>query len=942
MKINKNFKLLEKKAYKKYKIEYNEFKHKSGARIIWIKNKDKDRFFAIEFATFPQDKSGTPHILEHTLLHGSKKYPIFGNDPYAVLVRRRQLSVVNAYTYPDKTAYIFSAINNEDFLNTLDLYLDAVFNPSVLHEENIFRQEGWRIEKANGKYVYNGVVLNEMLASYGSYDRRLFEGIYSFVLRENPIYTNSSGGDPNYIVDLKYKKFIEFYKTFYNAKNAIVYLYGDVSPKAFDKIDEYLSAARKGKFFKQSVKFPKEQKTKTEYIKGDPRKDSAFAVAFPGFYAKDVKSNLALEIILRSLSTFSSDALRQVFEKSDLVQDFGFDYETYAPLHFVVAYFKHIDSSNFKKLDDLLFKAIKELAKEGLDKQRIKSQLDKAEFILEKMVHDTSLGEVIFDELSKFWRQGKAYHLFELPRYIKELKEELEKNPEYFDKLFKKVFLNNKHIQKFKLKAKADYEEYSRLQAKQEKLNQLSEKAKAKIEKQIKEFQEFKQHKDDLSIISPSNLSKTSKTNLLKNSLEKLNLSEKDGTKIIFNKLSSKVTKNQILFNLSHLSLEELQRASVLVSSLDRFASKRLKRDEIDSELSKFLPRFSKEILAKNVDKNQVFLHINLEYLQKHEAKAKDLLEIYINDLKLSEDILKDQLLKLQSNLKSAIKNWSQAYPMVARLANASISKEASLIDSIQGFDFLNFINKEIENFDLDAYLALYAKLFAGGIDYILRSSKVENSDFNPHILSSRSGEAKLKNDVKLRSLDDEIFLTDGLGANINSLAFNYNPQDYFLLKYVAMLLNFNYLWENIRVKGGAYGAYIMLDFKSSASFTSFNDPNIEKSYEYFLRSLSEALDNISAEDLEGAKARTLLYFDQPKSSWSLPTYFLDLLLDGVELGELDKQKNRILSLSKEDLKEFMQNILKNIEKKSKKLTLSDKALLKELPGGFRVKELDI
>ena len=215
---------------------------KSGARIFAVSCDDENKVFSIGFRTPPEDSTGVAHILEHSTLCGSEKFPV--KDPFVELVKGSLNSFLNAMTYPDKTVYPVASCNEKDFQNLMDVYMDAVFNPNIYKEPNIFMQEGWHyeLESPEADLIYNGVVYNEMKGAFSSPEEVLDRYTRKVLFPDN-CYGQESGGDPAFIPDLTYDQFLNFHKRYYHPSNSYIYLYGDMdmAEKLEWLNDQYLS-----------------------------------------------------------------------------------------------------------------------------------------------------------------------------------------------------------------------------------------------------------------------------------------------------------------------------------------------------------------------------------------------------------------------------------------------------------------------------------------------------------------------------------------------------------------------------------------------------------------------------------------------------------------------------------------------------------------------------
>ena len=230
MNINalKNYELVQQKTLNDLQSEGYLLRHiKSGARVLLMENSDENKVFSIGFRTPPEDSTGVPHILEHSVLCGSKNFPV--KDPFVELVKGSLNTFLNAMTYPDKTVYPVASCNDKDFQNLMHVYMDAVFYPNIYQHDEIFRQEGWsyNLESEEDALTYNGVVYNEMKGAFSSPEGVLDRVILNTLFPDNT-YANESGGDPDVIPELTYEQFLDFHRKYYHPSNSYIYLYGDM------------------------------------------------------------------------------------------------------------------------------------------------------------------------------------------------------------------------------------------------------------------------------------------------------------------------------------------------------------------------------------------------------------------------------------------------------------------------------------------------------------------------------------------------------------------------------------------------------------------------------------------------------------------------------------------------------------------------------------------
>ena len=945
IKINKNFKIEADRKIGYIKSHYFVLKHKSGTQIHYIKNKDKERFFAIEFVTGASNDKGLPHITEHSVLMGSEKYPLKQSDLFAVLLRRRQLNQINASTYPDKTNYYFSALNNNDFINTMDVYLDSVFNPQAMKNKNVLRQEGWRIDKdANGKFKFNGVVLNEMMSSFASPFRVLEIATLKNMLSKSPFYTYESGGDPNKIVDLTYKEFKAFYKKYYNTKNAKIFIYGDIKEsQVFEKIDEFLQNANKGKAYKIKHGKTKDVKRATVTIKGAPE-DSLSTFALYGAEITDIKTNVILNLIVQVLTEFETSPLRKILKSANVAKDVSFYYDGELPISLFEIYFEHIEPKNFRKVEKLCKDAFAEISKTGLDKERIKSVLKQYKLSIERKAFLTGLGSVIYKNISQLWNytSGLVETAF-LPELLKEIEDDFKKDSEVFDKYFDRYFAKANNYGVFFAKAKSNFDFYKELKKKEKALSKLSKKEIQKTEKDIKEYKDFKSTEDDLSVIVPT------KRRELENAKGKKPLAKyykKRGVDVFFDKNKTNLARATLVFNLPKMTLEELQRMQVLFSAIKRFNSKDKTREEIDTAISSVSSVFNASIKVSNNKKTKALVTpvFVFEGEVENASHVAELAALHFKELQIDASVLQDVLKEFISNLQSGMRSWHSMVGIAVGYGASKLSFASYLNDVISGVRFLDFLKNEVKRSKKQLerdYSSVYKKLSKFQLMGVSVFGKYDFSNEFVDALSFLPRVSKVKTNNKFSFKKDdtsEFFKNEFLGGAQNILAFQGSSKDFFKSMLVGNLLNMGSLWHKVRVEGGAYGARFAHAgiYSGVYVFSSYNDSHIKRTYNVF-ESVFEDKEYLN-EDIEGALSRTLMYFDAPESRLNIAEKELGLKIDGVSFSSLNKQRALLAKINKKGIEKAFNDFKGAVNKTAVRTTFAPniKTADKKLFNKFR------
>ena len=306
---------------------------KSGARIAAVSCDDNNKVFSVGFRTPPEDSTGVAHILEHSVLCGSERFPV--KDPFVELAKGSLNTFLNAMTYPDKTIYPVASCNDKDFANLMEVYMDAVFFPNIHHEKKIFLQEGWHyeLESAEAELSYNGVVYSEMKGAFSSPDEVLFSEMQQ-ALYPDTAYGVESGGDPDHIPELTYEQFLEFHKRYYHPVNSYIYLYGDmdVAERLAWMDREYLSRFEEISL-DSSLKIQKpfrEKKTLVKYYSVNNEEEAkdaayfAYGVTFSG--EKDVVLETAVSMLCSALINKPGTPLKLALTEAGIGEDCSADF----------------------------------------------------------------------------------------------------------------------------------------------------------------------------------------------------------------------------------------------------------------------------------------------------------------------------------------------------------------------------------------------------------------------------------------------------------------------------------------------------------------------------------------------------------------------------------------------------------------------------------------
>ena len=435
----------------------------SGALLCYIDNDDRNMTYSVTFATPSHDSTGVFHILEHSVLCGSQKYPV--DDPFVELMKSSLYTFLNAMTFPDKTMYPVSSMNDKDLMNLMAVYTDAVFRPLIYDNENAFRQEGWHIERdESGKLYYQGVVYNEMKGALGDPE----ENLYQAVFRESyePCqYTTVSGGHPDHIVKLTYEDFIANHKKYYHPSNARFYLYGkmDIEEKLRFLDEEYLSKVTP----QAAVKEPKITVKKQDkpyyctYTANEVKSGEDYiAFTYPICEMPAFTTYLGLSVLTDVLADTNYDPLKKrILDKGlavecdcEMIEDIAY------PLFTIKL--RHCDASRLDEIEREVTACLKECA-EGLDREAVKAKLSTVEFNLrEGSAAGLTKGLYYNIQIADTWLYDyEPWRYLEYEEALATLKEIMDKG--YFEDLIKYFLLYNKERNIVVMTPTADEKKYA-------------------------------------------------------------------------------------------------------------------------------------------------------------------------------------------------------------------------------------------------------------------------------------------------------------------------------------------------------------------------------------------------------------------------------------------------------------------------------------------------
>ena len=802
---------------------------KSGARICVMSNEDANKVFYIAFRTPPKDSTGVPHIIEHTVLCGSKKFPV--KDPFIELVKGSLNTFLNAMTYPDKTIYPVASCNDKDFQNLMDVYLDSVFSPNIYREQNIFRQEGWHYELKNpeDELTLNGVVYNEMKGAFSSADGVLDREILRSLFPDTP-YSNESGGDPQVIPELTYEEYLNFHRQYYHPSNSYIYLYGDMD--VVEKLNwldqEYLSHYDKVEVDssipeQKPFDAPKEHEIPYSISSTDSTENNTYLSCNWAVGTNlDRELYIAFDILDYALLSTQGAPVKQALLDAGIGTDIygGYDSSSYQPIFSIVA--KHANASDQKRFEQVIRDVLQEQVKNGINKKTLLAAINGSEFKFREadfgrfpkglMFGLQVMDSWLYDENAPF------LHMEELGVYDY-LRKQLD--TDYFEQLIQKYLLDNTHVSYVRivpevgLTGKREQALKEKLQAykatlSKEEIDQLVEETHA-----LEKYEEEPSAKEDLEkipLLSREDLKATSEP--YKNEKEIIT-----GVPYLWHDYQTNgIVYLDLLFDAHHISEDLIPYLGILKVLMGKLNTTDYTYTDFADEVNLYTGGVSNEVNVTgdvaHTNRYQVKYEVRLKVLEANLARGMELIK---SMMLTTEFIDEKRIYEVLAQAKSRLRNElsESGHVISATRALSYYSKRAKYADGIQGIGFYEILDQVVSNYETEKN-KLMEKLQE------VCSLLFQRQNLLVSVTGGREGYAALRN------MSDQI--TDGLYADTEkesieislpdqknegfkdasqiqyvSLAGNYAQSGFSYhgaMRVFKVIMNYEYLWQNIRVKG--------------------------------------------------------------------------------------------------------------------------------------------
>lgn len=907
---------------------------KTGAKVAVISNDDENKVFSIGFRTPPINSTGVPHIIEHSVLCGSKEFP--SKDPFVELAKGSLNTFLNAMTYPDKTIYPIASLNDKDFKNLMHVYLDAVFYPNIYKEEKIFMQEGWHYEllEEDGELTYNGVVYNEMKGAFSSPEQQLFRTIMNSLFPDTA-YGVESGGDPDYITDLSYEEFLNFHKQYYHPSNSYVYLYGNMDiEENLNWIDEaYLSKFEPitiDSSIRLQAPFDKTNEVVVNYSlseKEETKGNTYLSYNISIGTSLDKELCMAFHILEYVLLGAPGAPVKQALLDASIGKDIitSYDDETYQPVLSIIA--KNSDMDKKNEFIYIIRNTLEKIVEKGLDEKSLRAAINFYEFRVREgdygrlpkgLKYGTNMLQTWLYDDSMPFNKLQSNDLFEF------LKSNIK--TDYYVQLIKKYILNNPHVSVVILEPKVGLtalkEEEVKEKLRQYKASLSKDEIKAIIEdtKALKKYQEEPSKKEDMEkipLLSREDISKES-FDFYNNEIEI------DSIPLIHhNVFTNGIAYMKLFFDLTEIPKPLIPYVGLLSSILGYIDTEHYTFLELSNEVNIHTGGISFDVgpIGKKGSANDYIpmFQVDIKVLYDEMDYAFDLLKEIISFTKLDD---KKRLQEIIAEIKSRLGMYitSSGHAAAVDRAMSYFSESAKFNEDTKGISYFKFIENLDEDFDNQVeYIIEKLQML---MTYIFRKEnllisftscedglKTLNGKLLPFVEQLKEDTIALEETHYELVQRNEGFKTSSqvqyVARTGNFLTKGYKYTG--ALDVLKVIMSYDYLWSNVRVKGGAYGAMCGFSYISgNGYFASYRDPNIKETNEIYDKSV-DFIRNFEADERELTKyiIGTISGIDVPRTPRMKGNASITAYLTGITKADVEKQREEILNVTVEDIRQL-------------------------------------
>lgn len=900
----KNFTFTNKVRFDSCGYDVYEYDHISGAKLIYIDSGTEEKSFCAAFKTIPSDSTGVFHILEHSVLDGSKNYPM--NSPFLFMLKNSMNTFLNAMTFQGKTMYPCASCNPDDFENLLKVYLDAVFNPILA--EGTFLREGWHIEKAENGYDIKGVVYNEMQGAGASIQRQLYSAMTAD-LYPDTYQKYNSGGEPSVIPSLTYENYLAAYRKYYSTANCVLFLRGNMDIDRYtDIIDKWLAGASQERSeIRHTVQGPNHRVCEHEYpispsedTKGKTNIIYSYNV---GMY-NDAERQMAAGLLANYLMDNSSSPLKKALTSSGLMADADI-YDSTDDIQTSWGFAAYnMEKENRDAIKKIIDDTIQGIIDNGIDKEIMLAQISATSFRMKEQ-RNAVRGLCIYDfiQIANNSFYGVPLNTyFEIDETFEKFERELDNG--YFENILREIFFEN-DITAISVLVPVQRESSAAHLATVEKYtSNLSDEVKDEAFKRFVDGTKLAMDRDTPEVIAKMptlSLDKLTKELPKKEFLV-------DGNILYTPAETNGVAYYRFYFSLAGLSADEIMTAELLSRSLGDFATENSTSSELSNRLNRYAGkwRFDITTLSPSMQKAEPYLVVSVACLEKNVEKALETISEILSKTVYDEETAKTVLARELNNTRMQF--MGNGVGLALNTSESLISASGYYNTLTDGYPLFKKIQEYSEapaDFCENAK-ALLSRVFASG--NLCYTGLTGKKELLAHTLSLNDGE-KLVGATLTNPDTKKVAYAIPAGISFNVRSLDINEILPYSGKHIALsnLLSLGYLWHNIREVGGAYGTGLRFARRGALNVYSYRDPKVQETYEIYDNIANYlATNEFTDGEILGCIISTLADFVNPKSVEQEGVENEISYLTNYTYEEKSKHMAEVLSFSREDIKAFI------------------------------------
>ena len=900
----KNFTFTNKVRFDSCGYDVYEYQHISGAKLIYIDSGTEEKSFCAGFKTIPEDSTGVFHILEHSVLDGSKNYPM--NSPFLFMIKNSMNTFLNAMTFQGKTMYPCASCNPDDFENLMKVYLDAVFNPILA--EGTFLREGWHIEKAENGYDIKGVVYNEMQGAGASIQRQLYAAMKADLYPDTYQRFNS-GGEPSVIPSLTYENYLAAYRKYYSTANCVLFLRGNMDIERYtDIIDEWLANASQEKSdIKHNVQGPNHRVCEHEYpispSEDTNGKTNIICSYSVGMY-NDAERQMAAGLLANYLMENSSSPLKKALTSSGLMQDADIyeatdDIQTSWGFAAYNTEKEHRDAIK-KIIDD----TIQGIIDNGIDKEIMLAQISATSFKMKEQrnaVRGLCINDFINIVNNVFYGLPLDSY-FEIDAVFEKFERELDNG--YFENLLREIFFEN-DITAISVLVPVQRESSAAHLATVEKYTaNLSDEVKDEAHQRFVEGTKLAMERDTPEVIAKM---PTLSLDKLTKELPKKEFNV-EGNILHTPAETNGIAYYRFYFSLAGLNADEIMTVELLSRSLGDFATTDHTASELLTMLNRYAGKWSFAIttLSPEMKKAVPYLVVSVACLEKNAAKALEIISEILCKTVYDEETAKTILARELNNTRMQFMGNGVGLALNTSESLISASGYYSILSG--GYPLFKKIQEyaEAPATFCENSKSLLAKVF--GKHNLCYTGLTGDKELLAFTLSLNEGD-KLEGATLTNPETKKVSYAIPAGISFNVRSLDVTDILPYSGKHIAIsnLLTYGYLWHNVREVGGAYGTGLRFARRGAMNVYSYRDPKVKETYEIYDNIVNYLTENEFTDgEILGCIISTLADFVNPKSVEQEGVENEISYLANYTYEEKAKHMADVLSFSREDIKKFI------------------------------------